>query len=500
MDSDNARSRLARSGRGRTATIIAAVAIVSGAATLSLLPRDSAPGGGGPAPLATPSATPVDPLDHRLRRDWAEVDWTATIDPAASVTPLLSSDAPPAFDDGLAASSLPPLAERPSPRYPPARIATDAVWDQVGPGWGVAVFSASLDRLTWDAKRSDDLANVPPTLYLVSPSGTYFRMWQAGDASGWYAKQVEWVDDIVPELNWIVLSGFGPGEGSSSWVEVRDLRTGAIITSETSGEGGGVGTERVVLRHLAGDRVVFFDRIDQWDQSTDTVPEATVVAADGSRSTLALPDIDYTGMKMYAADEGSRMVILAPEWSGTSLFTVDIVDGTITDRTEALRNAGSDCIFAHPVDDNSFAAQCDAYSTIRIVSWDGTVLASSPVADDDAATLASRWGAQGFSATTGNRAGESHSAWVSSFTDAAVGTPRQVLTADQCSGNEHGTIDGPFSLGADRFAFLCGQQGLLAGYDRSSGDVFAIAPQFWPDTGARSALNDYLPFDKEPTT
>jgi len=487
---------------GRRALLLTG-ATALGSAGVAALATSLILGGGGSSPdsPASPAPTPGFYVDgkyvlNRLVADWADVDWDRTIDPVDFVEPLLPTEAPASFDDGLDSADLPGLVERPSPRYPDAHALTDEIWLSAGPDWGIAVFGATDTMDSYFGWTDEDLRGVQVTFYLVSPEGVCFKMWDATE-QGRYSLVEYSIDFVIPELGWIKVYGGDVGDDPMWWSEVRDLRTGEVLTSAEWYEGVGSGTERMIVPGLEGGRILYFDILHDNGDTSATVPTAYVVEPSQEPVALALPNLDFSDASLSATEPGGRTVLLSrsESYSDPYLYSIDILDGTITDRTSLLGAAGVECFFEQPHDQDSFIVSCDAGERY-VVGWDGTVEPAGTDTPEPDAVEEGPWEDAGFSVEVEHTPDDwmygPGWSYVASFRDATAGSSRDVLSSDQCLGSPYYPIAGPFVLGGERFAFLCFDPGILAGYDRNTGEVFALVPDFWPDTGARSALSDFV--------
>ncbi len=385
---DESSTMTARTGspwNGRTILKVAAVVlVVAGAvAAVILLTRGGGPGlvaQASPSPSASPSGYVV---GDRLVNDAWTVDWNATYDPASDVVPLLTATAPASFDDGLTDADLGERAPRDSPRFPPSYVATDAIWSHVGPGWGIAIFGTS--NATYVHERAG-FHDVPSEVFLVSPEGHYFFLWKAVAPTRYGGSYpIYRIDGVYPDLGWIRLSGsYVHAETETpGYDEVRDLRTGTILTQEWSGGEGDSrdGTDRQVIGPLADGSWFWADVTVDELSGNDPTATASIVDANGTSTPVALPDIYYYGATFWSADDAGETIMLSGggEFTGPgTLYMYDVAEGTWTDATHLLVGPDRSCIFTRPNDASSFFAYCgieDSMWDPTLIGFDGSMTA-----------------------------------------------------------------------------------------------------------------------------
>ncbi len=233
--------------------------------------------------------------------------------------------------------------------YPEAYLWEDAMWDEVGPGWGVGVASALADISYLDGAKQ-----LPPAvLYLHSPDGVYFEVAELPEQWWEDTRVVSWDEDARSVRLWSRDAGAR-----------YDLETGKIEEVEFSIGGSPAGAERFVAADAGGAELWFASNDNgagfyrwsggQWEKAAtwDDAPAARVpeqapgmtvspldstgsrvvltVATDGEGfaprpSDVVVYDLTADAASVYPVSEGAGATWMAPWWVDgmTVAFEVD---------------------------------------------------------------------------------------------------------------------------------------------------------------------------------
>ncbi|MGC4175250.1 hypothetical protein [Demequina sp.] len=252
---------------------------------------------------------------------------------------------PQAFAETVDLSSL-TLAERPGPSYPAAYEIADRVWDDVRGGWSMQ---------TWRGPADTD----PVMLYLVSPSGTFFKVRQLDDFEGgehWYVQ------------SWSAHPARATLQGYESNTEnqVRllvDLRTGRVLRAHAD-TGPNQGSDDTVLaggfsegRSLQ----VEFERDRGYsvqDLGLEGVRDVRVriVSPDGSSTTVpGIPQFTSLPAVTSAGADGRYAVIFSS--ADDELAVIDLDTATATVVIPSL-GVNEGCTAYGVLDAHTVAAHC----------------------------------------------------------------------------------------------------------------------------------------------
>lgn len=471
--------------------LLALPALIAGTAAfagMSAVMGDSTPA---PSANVSPSVEAAPPGERSGAGDWT-VAWDAiyqrSLDPslAAALEPLAS------FDDGIADGALPPLANRPSPRYPMAYEVTDAIWDAVGPGWSVAVFCApgieSVDTA--------GLRRLPASLYLVSPEGRYFHLWDlTEDGDDYGLALTAWINWVDVELGWIEVGHrLASIEAEYQITDVRDLRTGAILATVFNGEGDSHGTNLLIISPQS-------DGTPAWVDVTETdveegVTGLLVLNAGLPGDAQALAEVTLTPGAWLsgfgAAAAGSTTSLLEVQGFDTSSYLLaDSEEGTVTAVTPRFPDDNQRCWEWTDVTPTSVDATCfegeESYGRYRLDLQGGPPLRLFDVADP----WSGDWSLPGWELVPAPDEGGT-----AGLDDVAGGFRTHVLDpAPFFRLYGESTPDEPVEFAPGLFLISSPNPGVVLGYDRSLHRSFTLVPARWPDTGATSALSAFVILD-----
>lgn len=419
-----------------------------------------------------------------------DVDWNATYDrpqdetSAYPVTPLAS------FDDGLDPKELPPLAPRPSPRFPVAYETTDAIWDAVGPGWGVAVYSAR----SFQGADSAGLRDLPASVYLVSPEGRHFHLWDFTEDGGTDGLALSaWIGDVDLELGWIaVRHDLATEDAEHTTFEVRDLRSGAILTSGSEGEGYYEGTDRILLGTASDGRSAWTDVVysggEGGGDTTVTVFAGTAAGAETTVTITPPAGAPFWGVSRLGADSDAVLFQFG-SFGGDSYVVVDLATETATEVHPRLPGDTSHgCLSFTNVTPDSAIADCGyggaAFGRYRLdLTGASDPVRLGPGEDPDNGD----WSLPGWELVpTPGDVGRQGLDDVSDGARTSV-----ILPAPHATTWWGNTPARPQEFAPNLYVFAETEQGLVLGYDRNARKVFAVCPEFWEDTQVVSALSGY---------
>ena len=308
-------------------TSVAVVAVL--ALTASVLLRDPAP----TPPVSTPVLTT----------------------PAPTPTPTPPSPQP----SPVVEPPAPALAIKDDPAEPDALPMTEAVWDQVGPGWALAVFS-TLVTLPDDAYGHLDPAGTQ-ALFLVAPDRTTYRVTSVpADGYG----QVMWFDPVLRKA-WMYFKGMGE---SYSTVGV-DLRDGSLVYDLDDPSAPGERYRVPVVRSADG-RVL-------WAQADPLFPTGVTslfwLEADGSFTSV--PGATDIQGDVWLAPEGDRVVYLtnAGELDAPALTLVRLrLADEVAETTPLGGVPGTYGCTLQDVGDQSVAIFCTVSDPLSSQTWEVT--------------------------------------------------------------------------------------------------------------------------------
>lgn len=398
--------------------------------------------------------------------------WTVDADAELGLAGLdfAAKGSPAAFDDGIAPQDLPPLAARPSSRYPVAHVMTDAVWDHVGPGWGLATFG---QRGYYGDESS--LRDLPSVLYLVSPEGTYFRLRDIPSESEFPGVQVSYWN---PETQDVLL-----GSGLRQTV---NLRTGVITERGGSGEGHYFGTGLTIAGPFAGGGE--FHILTPSDAEGNALPQKFEwwSAEQGTVAIAAPPSpLDEVYGVIEVSTDGKGLVL--PGADGDYLFTA--ATGTWTHVTPMWPTDAGSC-WSVSYDMTAEVVACgdysvDQYSTYRVPFNGG----AATLVDSDLSLTEIWLGPLGVGATPSTAV---EGAYGTLYAGLFVASSSTVAIEAVDLGVSAGVpLAKPVRVSEGAWVIPLAGSGVL-GYDVDSGAVFAIAPPIIPDTGQPSAFLSYF--------
>lgn len=438
-----------------------------------------------PSPSSEP--TPPDitvPGFDRIPGDWT-VDWTGIYSPD---TPDYSPDyldAPESFDDGLDHADLPPLVDRPSPRYPQAHELTDEIWSHVGPGWYVAAYSYN-GSINWAG------IDPVPVFHLVSPEGVHFKLPDLEDPD---ARPGATIGYINLTERWARISTYVPETGETGFVYKWDLMTGEVLTKyQTSGDGGGNGEGdlfTVLGPFEGGGELRALESGITWEVSGERT--LSFWTPESGEFPLDVPDGVTDGdayLSMGPIDPGGTLALVSLSYSESSdvggpwLFDSTTMEFTLLE--VAAPGVDGWCWEYLSIDATSGIQRCYDGASFRYfeIPWDG----SEPTEIAPDAAVSRPWATAGIEAV-----GVSDYMVPARFVDTWAPSRVVIFSNPPEDSGRVPVFTDVVDVGEGR-VFLTNTDwygdGGLAAYDRATGSTFFLEDSWIPDTRWLSAFSD----------
>ena len=424
-----------------------------------------------PSPSVDPSATAGPNLDSS---SWT-VDWTGVLNLSSEYVPA-NPKAPLAFDDGLDHANLPPLVDRPSPRYPNAHAMTEEIWDHVGSGWVFVVYGPTgLDTV--------GLRGVPSALHLVSSEGVHFQIATFDAPKADYVASYT-IDHVNLDEGWIQLTA--GTETDIGWTTVIDLHTGAVLNQTFSSEGGVTGESRDQTFATFADGSELRSAGGSWE-SRDLV----IWKPSGETSPVAgLSELSYAGFGPVGRD-GYSLLAWEQPLAGVDSHTY-LIDARLATATEIpLQPTGNgNCRQVLESDASHVVVECwgaDDGAAFWDIPFDGGE--GVELSEQEARNRA--WEELGLNASFDHE-------YVTRIEDpSAVGAP-VIFEASGFGVPSGAQFVRPSQVGPQMFIFAGAWTKPVVGYDRSTGTSFALIELVVPDTGATAAISSSYPLPWTP--
>ena len=498
----NAGARLRSLLRSRlgVALVIGVALVGIGAATWAVTANRPGAVLAAPTPSTSPTPSVNPPIDITVRPSATP---SSTSTPSPSPTPskapcvgceaydLGTGSTPAAFDDGIAPGDLPPLAARRGAYMPAAHAMKPWVWDDVGPGWGLAVFKNDPDAYHWS------VPGVETATYLVSPEGAYFDLGITFNVS--YGVSVTWARWDTHEAI------FDVSDEGGSWREWVDLESGKVLREyDFAEEGGGVDYADRTLEGFVGGRAV-----REIVASPDTGnlldhPIHLIVNSDGSTVTVTDPvpqgvmlsdsplPVNYDDTLHSTALFGGGDQRRGGPGGTYHVWPLDVSTNTWSHVEIVMPQVGGTCTQPTDFDGTSAITTCrdrdDMFIGDYRVYLDGspaTILATRPE-NWWPLGLAESWSARGLSFDV------TDAGHISDVYDTTGGTRTLVVHDAAADTVEGGVPTAPVEIAPGVFVIHT-TDGVL-GYDRAAGTTFWIIRPVFADTGVHNGMVSYAPF------